>query len=195
MKITFDHNLLIALEVGQGHDLGNLKRLVSLHDNNQITICVSAIGASERLKDKSYASSFGDFRKRIQGLSIKEFEILRPPIYLDITYWDWCIWGNDETIALEKEIYQTLFPEIEFEWQDYAQSHGLNSETDLQKPEGQKWRNRKCDVLAMWCHIYYACDVFVTNDTNFHRKKLALEKLGAKQLSFPNELQLQNRKS
>ena len=194
MKILLDHNLLIDLELQQGNDIGNLNNLVMLHNNHQITVCVSAISASERLKDRTYASTFAIFRERIQKLSQREFEILRPPIYFDITYWDWCMWSGDTIIALEKEIHQTLFPETEFEWQTYAQSHGMNPEADLRSPEGQKWRNRKCDVLTLWCHIYYACDIFVTNDSNFHRKNLALASLGAKQISYPSELQIINQK-
>lgn len=34
-----------------------------------------------------------------------------------------------------------------------------------------KWLNAKCDVLALWSHIYYGGDIFVTSDENFHKEK------------------------
>jgi hypothetical protein len=49
------------------------------------------------------------------------------------------------------------------------------------------WRNHKCDVLAMWCHIHYGGDVFVTTDRNFMKasKQQRLEALGAREIQTP----------
>ncbi len=53
----------------------------------------------------------------------------------------------------------------------------------------REWRRDKCDVLSLWCHIWYQGDVFVTADKNFHKatKKPALIKLGAKSILRPCE--------
>lgn len=92
MLVTFDHNLLIDLEPDNGATDETLRQLVSFHDAGQIAIRVSAISASERLRDKTYAPNFSAFQERIRRLSKREFEILRPLGYWDFTYWDWCIW-------------------------------------------------------------------------------------------------------
>ena len=193
MKITLDHNLLIDLETTQAAN-DELQQLVAFHDSGQITIRVVGIGASERLKDKTYALTFSTFQDRVRRLSQREFEILKPLGYWNITYWDWCIWGGEGTpeSELERKIHTVLFPEIEFKWQDFARANGVDHDQAVQSQsrEWQKWRNRKCDVLAMWCHIYYAGDAFITTDDHFHQatKKPALISLGAKSILYPTEV-------
>lgn len=193
MKITFDTNCLVDLELNEGA-VSELRRLVASHDTGQIEISVPGIGASERLTDKTFAENFAVFRQRIQELAKREFEILKPPAYLDLTYLDWAIFGGDATIELERQIHEILFPEIKFKWSDHAETHGLdpNQAADVQHKEWIKWRNRKCDTLALWCHIYYDKDVFVTRDRNFHKttKKQSLVKLGAKAIQYPSEVDL-----
>jgi len=53
----------------------------------------------------------------------------------------------------------------------------------------KKWLNAKCDVLALWSHIWYKGDIFVTRDEIFFNttKKSPLEKLGAKKIMYPYE--------
>jgi len=194
IPVTFDHNLLIDLESKDEATSEALRHLVSLHDTAQINIRVAAIGASERLKDKTYAPDFAAFQGRVRRLSQREFEILKPLGYWDITYWDWWIWGGEGTPEneLEQKIHTALFPETEFKWQDFAQASGVDHDQAVQSQsrEWQKWRNRKCDVLAMWCHIYYAGDAFITTDGHFHQatKKPALISLGAKSILYPSEV-------
>jgi len=50
-----------------------------------------------------------------------------------------------------------------------------------------KWRNAKCDVLALWRHIHFNGDIFITSDKNFHqqRKKAQLVALGAWNILTP----------
>jgi hypothetical protein len=53
-----------------------------------------------------------------------------------------------------------------------------------------KWRNAKCDVLALWSHIRFNGDVFVTSDKNFwkQKKKEQLIALGASNILTPQEV-------
>jgi len=193
MFITFDHNLLIDLENDNGATGETLRQLVSFHDLGQITLRVSAIGASERLKGKTYAPNFMAFQERVRRLSQREIEILKPLGYWGITYWDWCVWGGDGTpeSELEQRIHSVLFPKTEFKWQNYAQAKGIdpNQPTQAHNPEFQKWRNHKCDVLTMWCHIQYKGDIFVTPDKHFYQvtKRPALISLGARSILYPSD--------
>jgi hypothetical protein len=81
-------------------------------------------------------------------------------------------------MVIERRIHQVLFPSVPFLWSDFCAANGLDLETSL---PGSVWRNHKCDILALWSHIYAAREVFVTDDGNFHTtaKKLALMDLGA----------------
>jgi hypothetical protein len=191
MNATFDTNCLVDLELDE-LAAPELRRIVGSHDSGRLTISVPGIGASERLKDGTFARDFSVFRQRINALAKREFDILRPPLYLDLAYLDWAILGGDDTLALERQIHEVLFPETLFHWPDQAAALRLdpNQAAEQHHREWLKWRNRKCDTLALWCHIHYDKDVFVTRDGNFHKatKKAALEKLGAKRILQPFEV-------
>ena len=191
LNLTFDMNCLIALENNEA-DARNLHRLISLHDSDQILISVPGIQASEKLKDGSFAHSFSEFQTRVGNLSSKPFEILKSPLYLDLAYLDWAILGSDKGIELESNIHQVLFPHHYFLWKDQAEASGVdpNTVSSIGHDVWIKWRNRKCDTLALWCHIHYEKDIFVTNDSNFHlrSKKSKLEAIGAKNIARQGEI-------
>jgi hypothetical protein len=103
-------------------------------------------------------------------------------------FWDHCLWADGAMINFERQIHQILFPSVEFLWKDYCRTNGLDPLTVLLT---SRWLNYKCDVQAIWSHIHYKRDVFVTNDQNFHRtgKKRALIALGAGQVELPQDAQ------
>jgi hypothetical protein len=86
-------------------------------------------------------------------------------------------------LNLEKEIHDILFPERAFNFEAFKQ------ESDNEDKAYKNWLNARCDVLAMWCHIWHECDVFVTTDTNFHKatKVPRLERLGASLILRPEQ--------
>ena len=55
--------------------------------------------------------------------------------YLDMTFYDYCLVGDNNMINLEQQIHQILFPTIPFSF----------SKCSDNKME-QKWKNAKCDV-------------------------------------------------
>jgi hypothetical protein len=190
ITFTLDTNCLIDLELGEGGVL-HLRRLLTAHDANRITVGVSAAAASERLPDGLFAPNFSGFQQRVSRLSTRPMDLLRPLCYLDISYLDWSILGDEQLVAQEEAIHQVLFPRIEFKWSDHAAKYGFDPEaaTGTSQKESLRWRNRKCDTLAMWCHIHYGNDVFVTRDSNFLKasKKEALIALGARRILTPSE--------
>jgi hypothetical protein len=103
-------------------------------------------------------------------------------LYLDICFFDHAYWGSDKMEKLGREIHSILFPGIEFLWQDYCSVRGLPDDTI-----DHKWRNAKCDTLALWSHIWHGGNIFVTSDGNFHsRTKVdALRTLGAGKVEYP----------
>ena len=78
---------------------------------------------------------------------------------------------------LERKIHQILFPEIEFAYGGEVY---------------KRWHNAKCDVLALWSHIHYGSGIFVTMDSNCHKKtkKTRLLALGAGEILKPEDAAL-----
>ena len=105
-------------------------------------------------------------------------------LYLDVSFWDHALWASAEMEALEGQLHDILFPNVEFLWTDYARAHGLDANAT---PTAWPWRNIKCDVQAIWTHIHYQRDVFVTSDGNYHRHKVELVALGAGAVLAPED--------
>jgi hypothetical protein len=190
ITLTFDTNCLIDIELGAG-EVSQLRGLLAAHDADRITVAISAAAASERLQGGLFAPSFSAFQQRASRLSARPIVLLRPLCYLDITYLDWSLLADEHLAAQEEAIHRVLFPTTEFKWRDYAARHGIQPETLLASShkDSLRWRNKKCDTLAMWCHIHYGNAVFVTSDSNFLKpsKKKALIALGARQILTPSE--------
>ncbi len=186
MRITLDTNCLIDLEQ-QSNPGEFLRELLEAHNAQRIRICVVAISASERTKGGKYASNFNEFQDKMKAIGLGSAEILLPLGYWDIAYWDHFIWGDGDT--LEPKIHAVLFQEIPFLSQDYCTATGVDI-NDLSTD--RKWRNAKCDVLALWSHIHHGADVFVTSDANFHKatKQQRLIELGAKNICTPEQTAL-----
>ena len=84
-----------------------------------------------------------------------------------------------------QKIQKIIHPTFEMEYEDYCKKRGY----ELDNPKAwRNWVNAKCDVLAMWSHIWYKGDIFVTTDNHFFKsKKSALLKLGAGDILKPKE--------
>ena len=182
MRFTLDTNCLIDVEEGRP-SAPFVRELVSLHEQNGINVAVSAIGASERQRAGGYAQTFSEFQAKLKAIGFDPLELLLPRAYWNVCFWDRCVFadGND---TLEQEIHNVLFPNIEFMWVDYAKARGLA----VDSPD-KNWRNAKCDVLALWCHIKHGGGVFVTSDDNFHAeiKRDKLRALGVGTIAYPKD--------
>jgi hypothetical protein len=164
INFTLDFNCLISLENNDSF-ASDLQKLVELHEKNVINLYVPAISANEKQINGEYADSIEQFFERIDKLSKRRFEILKPIAIWNMGYWDYCIWYDDEMMDLVNKIHLILFPNLPVNHLDYAKIHDLDPE--ILSP---KWRNPRCDVISLWCHIFYKNDIFITNDVNFHKK-------------------------
>ena len=93
------------------------------------------------------------------------------------------IWAQE----LEKRIQTVLFGENEVEYGDFCRKNNYYEEA---KEELDEWIRRKCDVLALWSHIWYDGDIFVTRDNRFFQqtRKPRLIELGAGRIMRPKEV-------
>ena len=147
-------------------------------------VFIPAIPASENQRGDALHRNFAEFGKFLLEIGCADCSLLNPKGYWDITFWDHCVYGPPDD---DEPIHKILFPRIAFRYGDYLRLCGI-------APDGgsvdKKWRRAKCDVLAMWCHIHYGNDIFVTSDANFHKatKKPRLAALGAKEILRPAEV-------
>jgi hypothetical protein len=77
-----------------------------------------------------------------------------------------------------------LFPGQPFDLQDALTAAGSQADPEVIE---RKWRNRQLDVAALWCHLHYDGDIFVTSDQVFYKKtkQVPLAKLGADRILRP----------
>ncbi len=178
MRFTLDTNCIIDVEEGRPN-APSVRELVGLQGKNGINVGISAIGASERQRAGGYAKNFSEFQAKLAAVGFDGLELLPPLAYWDVCFFDYCVMA-DENDTLERQIHDVLFPSIEFNWLDYANARGLPVDV-----MDKNWRNAKCDVLALWCHIKHGGGVFVTSDMNFHTKREKLTALGAGTIAMP----------
>ena len=184
-KLTLDTNCLIDVEEGRPAAL-SIKSLWDAHDDGKIQVRLVGISASERQPGGIFAPTIEVFLSKVEALGVGHLDILKPVGIWDVTYWDWMLWGPEGAEELLQEIHAILFPNMPFDYADYCMSAGINPKDE---PLDGKWRNARCDVVALWTHIYYGGDVFITSDQNFHRamKKPRLIALGAGDIMKPDE--------
>lgn len=113
----------------------------------------------------------------------RSFQLLR----LDLSFIGYCVLGGRWSSALERGIQSILFTEDEVEYRDFCRKYGYD---EGDKAAWRKWTNKKCDILALWSHIWYNGDIFVADDNHFHKpaKKLKLIELGAGKILRPLEV-------
>lgn len=184
-NVIFDMTCIIDLE--KNNDTAPyLRKLIQMHEDREINLRVVAISASERKPDHTYASHFDEFKKRIAVVGLADVEILAPIFYWGITFWDYSLWNGKTLEELERKIQGILFPTIELRYVAFCRKRGLDSDD---KKAWRRWVRRKCDVLALWSHIWHDGDVFVTRDEHFHQKtkKPRLIALGAGETLKPAE--------
>lgn len=183
LNITLDHNSIIDLEQNNEHAL-YLKKLIQMHNDQKINLRVVAISASERKPDHTYVSHFNEFKERIATIGLGSVEILATILYVGLGFVGYCLIGGGKLDELEREIQEVLFPTIQLDYGDFCRKCDLDPNNEK---AWRKWVNAKCDVLALWSHIWYDGDIFVTRDKDFHRKKPQLIALGAREILRPDE--------
>ncbi|MEX2109831.1 MAG: hypothetical protein WD802_04450 [Gemmatimonadaceae bacterium] len=171
LSYTLDMNCLIDMEEDRPA-ADSLRTLVAAFRGGQLDLAVPAIAASENQRGE-LITNFAQFQHRLDSLDLSDVNLLHPMAYWDVTFFDHCIYPDEDAIELERRIHAIVHPKIEFEAQ------GASSLT--------KWRNAKCDVQAMWSHIHNGRDYFVTSDADFLSKASALASLGAGAIVTPSE--------
>lgn len=185
LTITVDTNILVDLEAAEPR-VAAIQRLLDGAGVNGVKLQLPAIIASERQPGGRYLDDFDAFLRRAVTVGFSEESLVSPIGCWGVTFWERCLWASEESVALERTIHTILFNNRPYECPE-----GLGSEFNAAAPHPDyvSWRNAKCDVLVMWCHLHYRGDVLVTTDANFHKatKKAALLALGANRIIRPDD--------
>lgn len=174
LKFTLDRNILIAVEKREP-DAGEIFKLIEAHNDGQISIAISAANRVENNKNRMDIQPLEYMIRTCNLIGLKTPEFLDYPLDWDMGLWEHGI-ISQEGYDLEMKIHSVLFPTIKTYRSDQQSSS-----------ERRKVTNAKCDVFAIWGHIYFGRNYFVTNDNRFHDKKPQLEALGAQGIIKPKE--------
>jgi hypothetical protein len=185
LTFTLDTNCIIDVEENRPAAPAILQ-LASAHSRGLANVSLVAMSASERQPGSGYLTDFGLFQDKVRLAGLGHLGVILPMLYWDVSFWDKALWSDAQMGELERKIHVVLFPNIEFDYEQFCEARGLEPKGFLGKR--MKWRNAKCDVQAIWSHIYAGRDVFVTNDENYHKNlhKPALIALGAGHVEYPD---------
>lgn len=174
MRITLDHNCVIHLE-NRTEIGGRVKGIVSDASNECFVV---NIGASEMREKGVRPDQYEKFEELLVSAGIGHLPRLNPMMIWDVTFWDRCVWAEEDTIALATSIEAALFSE--------AKTIDISSES-IGSPNWTKWLNRQCDIQGMWSHIQNRNAIFLTTDDNFTKetKLPKLLELGAGRVCHP----------
>jgi len=171
VSITLDTNCLIDLEEGR-EDSKHLVKIIDYWRKGKVSLSVVAVSASENQKAGESNKSYAEFERKLGNIGLEGAEHLLPIGVWNLGYWNHFLWADEEMTSLKEEIRNILFPKI-----------AISPPTNIAK--NSKWRNQLCDVLVAWCHAYHKTDYLITRDSNFHKHKLELEKVGVRNIIHP----------
>jgi hypothetical protein len=172
-KVLLDTNGIIDIEEARA-DAPYVAALVLAAQQARIQLAVAAISASENQPGGTISQDYSEFEGRLRRTGLSEAIELHPLLHWDVGYWDHCIWGSDEDIALAESIRQVLFP-------------GQPPLPGANDADSRKWRNQLCDAMMVWCGIHYRCDCLVTRDERLIQRKADLLRLGLKDVLHPRD--------
>lgn len=172
-KFTLDTNCIIDLEDNRSN-AEHVREIVQAWKNGQIELAVVAISASENQKNGNINRNFADFEEKLNNVGLNGVHHLLPLMIWDVFYWDHALWADNDMSKLVSEIRGILFPNISFE-------------PPKEINQNSKWRNHLCDVLVAWSHVFHKWDYLVTSDSNFHKHKDELKKVGINEVLYPED--------
>ena len=118
-SFTLDTNCIIDIDENR-QAAPHVRALANAHAAGRASVAVGAISASERQRGDRLITNFQEFQQRLDSLHLGHLEILNPMLYLDVSFWDHALFPNPQMEALERRLHDTLFPNVEFLWADYA---------------------------------------------------------------------------
>lgn len=169
-RITLDKNVLVDLQESR-ESAPFVKKLIEFHNAGTIKLQVSKAQASEGTREsrgQEGASLFSEFESWLWDIGMpRDIEQLFIPAVWGFSYWGQSTYvGEKEQRELEA-LKNVLFPDL------------LSND--------RRFRNKLCDVLALFSHFKSDGDIFVTNDGNFSQKLAELQKIQICKIMTPRD--------
>lgn len=173
-KLTVDRNVIFSvLNRETGHEFAS--RIFVAHTNRSVAVAVSAANRVENSKSGVPIQPLDALLEDCHAAGLIEPEILDYPLDWEMGLWEHSI-ISQEGYDLELAIHQVLFPHIP--------TYRADDQSVSQK---RKVTNAKSDVFAVWGHMFFKRDYFVTKDGRFLDRRERLEGLGAKGICTPQQ--------
>lgn len=173
-KITVDRNLIIAVQNNEP-EKSVMMQIFKAHNAGRLSVGISASNRVENQLDGVEIQGLDSFLNDCKTVGLQNPEVLDYPLDWEMGLWEHGTISTD-AYALELTIHEILHPT--------APTFLSDSQPDYVR---RRVRNRKCDVFAMWSHIWFERDVFLTKDKRFIKRRVRLEKIGAKGIFLPHE--------
>ncbi|OCP17362.1 MULTISPECIES: hypothetical protein [unclassified Ensifer] len=173
LRFTLDTNCLIDIDEARPAG-GDVLALVDAARRGAADVAILASSASEQQPGGAHLDSFAAFQARMIDLGLGDIALLKPIAKYGLSFWDFALIGDEASVERERQIFEALFPGTPSDWPTYASANGLDPEDLFSRP-AWKWRNRLCDVQAIWSHLNDERDFFVTRDKNFRRLNRTVE--------------------
>lgn len=165
LSFTLDTNCLIAVDEGRPERTAVME-IIAAAKEGLADVAMVASCASERQVGGRYLSTIDELRERMKALGFGHIVLLKPIMTWDLSFWDHAILASEEQLARQEAIFRTLFPNTEPDWPTFAKARNLPPD-DLTTRAAWHWRNKYCDVQALWAHDNHGRDFFVTTDRDF----------------------------
>ena len=158
--VTIDHCCLIALENHEREDCaGCVENIIHAWKCGRIDLAVCAIGATENTKDYFPVKDYEDFKQRLESSGLGCVSEIVPFFRLGASFLGHAKLHSRETEYLEKQIWNILFPN--HEWEPHFNQTCENGERTR---EYAHWVNKLCDVSLVLAHTYSCRDILATSD-------------------------------
>ena len=174
MKITIDRNLIIAVQKHE-QEMSAMIEIFNAHNAGLLSVGISASNRVENQLDGENIQPLESFLEECNAAGLRNPEVIDYPLDWEMGLWEHGIVSH-EAYDLELKIHAILHPRVPT---FLSESHPENIR--------RKVKNRKCDVFAMWGHIWFGRDAFLTKDDRFIKRKSHLEKLGARGIPRPRD--------
>jgi hypothetical protein len=166
VRVTLDLNCLIDVEEIRQPHVELVLELQRRADAGTVELSIPASAASERRSpDKPGITNFGQFQQWVATLGFRSVDFLAPIMYLDFSFLDYAVLAGGSGSALEEKIHHVVAPNLPYQ---SPAPHQVG-----------KWRNAKCDVQAVWCHLHYGTDALCTRDRKLISRSKRLGRFGA----------------
>ena len=185
-KLTLDWNCLIEIEDGRPQS-NAVKALVEHHRSGLCDVALLATSASENSRSMRFPGNAALFQERIQKLGLDDLPILLAPGVWGLTYLDLAFWVDEKEFEfLYPALWKAMFPKVNAEARSYLAIDETFDDEFIQSEALSSWRNRWCDVMSAYSHIYAKRDIFVTlNSRDFQKNGVQLAALGIGSILTP----------